>query len=130
MQLSRQRGPQTGANPEGTGAEGEDAKFCSDAATEDATSLALWTADKKRLACRDNIMATMQKYSMALGITGMVIVAIEVVCFFASCCLACWVPKEEGGYSEYFEKIYPVAYYNDHYGRKKAKGPRSNDGYY
>ena len=130
MQLSRQRGPQTGANPEGTGAEGEDAKFC-DSEAETDLSLGQWTANPERLACRDNIMATMQKYSMALGITGMVIVAIEVVCFFASCCLACCVPKEEGGYSEYFEKIYPVAYYNDHYGgRKKAKGPRSNDGYY
>jgi len=121
-ELSRQHGPRNNANPEGTGAEGDDAKFCYDG-VEDEASLALWTSNPERKACRETIMNTMKKYSMALGITGMVIVFIEIVCFFASCCLACCVPKEQGGYSEYFEKIYPVSYYNDHYGGK-ASGPR------
>ena len=85
----------------------------------------------KIYSCRATVMGKVQQYAMSLGIAGMTIVFVEFVCLFASCCLACCVPKEEGGYSEYFEKIYPVAYYNDHYGgRKKAKGPRSNDGYY
>ena len=125
LELVRLKGPVTPANPEGTGAEGDEAKYCDKADATPAERL----ANPERKGCRESIMNTMKKYSMALGITGMVIVGIEVICFFASCCLACCVPKEEGGYSEYFEKIYPVAYYNDHYGRNKAKGP-SSGGYY
>ena len=89
-------------------------------------------AQGKIYSCRATVMQTMQKYSKALGIAGMVVVLVECVCLFASCCLACCTPREDGGYSEYFDRLAPVAFIHRHgFGpplthkekKRKGKGP-------
>ena len=62
----------------------------------------------KIYSCRATVMGKVQQYAMSLGIAGMTIVFVEFICLFASCCLACCTPKEDGGYSEHFDKIAPV----------------------
>ena len=56
MELSRQHGPRTGANPEGTGPEGDDAKFCDKEDVETEATVLAWTADSTRPACRASII--------------------------------------------------------------------------
>ena len=63
----------------------------------------------KIYSCRATVMGKVQQYAMSMGIAGMTIVFVEFVCMFASCCLACCTPREDGGYSDDFDKYRCVA---------------------
>lgn len=120
VELCKDHGPETDASPDGAV---KAASFCASLDDTDAVENA---DDPARVACRASVMAKVEKYSMTLGITGFVMVVVEFLCLVASCCLACCVPKEQGGYSEFFTEIrtHPVSYYHDNYGQNRASGPR------